>query len=66
MTTKDRNRLRRLEIENEHLRAKLDQQAQIIRNNLYEIVDLKTTLDLVRAALTATGALHEDRHSRLV
>lgn len=54
MTTKDRNRLRRLEIENEHLRAKLDQQAQIIRNNLYEIVDLKTTLDLVRAAITGS------------
>lgn len=33
MTTKDRNRLRRLEI---------------------EIVDLKTTLDLVRAAITGS------------
>lgn len=54
MTAKDRNRLRRLEIENEHLRAQVEKQAQIIRNNLYEIVDLKTTLDLVRAALTSS------------
>lgn len=53
MTAKDRHRLRRLEIENEHLRAQVEKQAQIIRNNLYEIVDLKTTLDLVRAAVTA-------------
>jgi hypothetical protein len=52
MTAKDRNRLRKLEIENEYLREKLDQMAQINRNNLYEIVDLKTTLDLVRAAIT--------------
>jgi hypothetical protein len=52
MTAKDRNRLRRLEIENEHLRAQVEKQSQIIRNNLYEIVDLKTTLDLVRAAIT--------------
>ena len=51
MTAKDRHRLRRLEIENEYLREKLDQMAQIIRNNLYEIVDLKTTLDLVRQAI---------------
>lgn len=43
MTAKDRRRLRRLEIENEHLRAQVEKQAQIIRNNLYEIVDLKTT-----------------------
>ena len=55
MTAKDRHRLRRLEIENEYLRAQVEKQAQIIRNNLYEIVDLKTTLDLVRAAITATG-----------
>jgi len=52
MTAKDRHRLRRLEIENEYLREKLDQMAQINRNKLYEIVDLKTTLDLVRAAVT--------------
>jgi hypothetical protein len=51
MTAKDRNRLRRLEVENEHLRAQVEKQAQIIRNNLYEIVDLKTTLDLVRQAI---------------
>ena len=51
MTAKDRHRLRRLEIENEYLREKLDQMAQINRNNLYEIVDLKTTLDLVRQAI---------------
>ena len=51
MTAKDRHRLRRLEVENEHLRAKVDQQSQIIRNNLYEIVDLKTTLDLVKQAI---------------
>ena len=54
MTAKDRNRLRRLEIENEHLRAQVEKQAQIIRNNLYEIVELKTTLDLVRAAVTGS------------
>ena len=52
MTAKDRHRLRRLEIENEYLREKLDQQSQIIRNNLYEIVELKTALDLVRYAVT--------------
>ena len=54
MTAKDRHRLRRLEIENEYLRERLDQQSQIIRNNLYEIVELKTTLDLVRAAITGS------------
>jgi hypothetical protein len=54
MTAKDRHRLRRLEIENEHLRAQVEKQSQIIRNNLYEIVELKTTLDLVRAAITGS------------
>ena len=54
MTAKDRHRLRRLEVENEHLRAQVEKQSQIIRNNLYEIVELKTALDLVRYAVTGS------------
>jgi hypothetical protein len=61
MTAKDRHRLRRLEIENEYLREKLDQMAQINRNNLYEIVDLKTTLDIIKAALLDTSQISGNR-----
>ena len=54
MTAKERNRLRKLERENEHFRAQIDKQSIIIRNNIYEIVELKTALDIIKAALPDT------------
>jgi flagellar basal body-associated protein FliL len=54
MISKDRQRLKKLEMENEHLRAQVEKQSTIIRNNIYEIVELKTALDLIKAALPYT------------
>jgi len=54
MISKDRQKLKKLEMENEHLRAQIDKQSTIIRNNIYEIVELKTALDLIKAALPDT------------
>ena len=45
MTIKETARMRRLETENQHLREALEKQAAIYRDQLYEIVVLKTKID---------------------
>ena len=52
MNSKDRARVSRLEAENAQLRAQIEKHMQIYREQLYELVDLRTQLDLVRAAIT--------------
>ena len=51
MTRKESAKMRRLETENERLREALERQAAIYRDQLYEIVVLKTKLDLVEEAM---------------
>ena len=60
MTAKERARLARLETENARLREQLDKQAKIYREQLYELVELKTTIDLVTTALGGTGMSNGD------
>ena len=55
MTAKERNRLRKLEIENQYLRAEVHKQSGTLRNYIYQIVDLKTKLDLVEEVVTFNG-----------
>ena len=51
MTLKESAKMRRLETENQHLRETLERQMTIYRDQLYEIVVLKTKLDLVEEAM---------------
>ena len=51
LNLKETARMRRLETENQHLREALEKQAAIYRDQLYEIVVLKTKLDLVEEAM---------------
>jgi predicted nuclease with TOPRIM domain len=51
MTKQEAAKLRRLEAENARLREVLDKHAAVYRDQLYEIVELRTQLDLVRDAL---------------
>ena len=51
MNLKETARMRRLETENQHLREALENQAAIYRDQLYEIVVLKTKLDLIEEAM---------------
>ena len=51
MNLKETARMRRLETENQHLRETLERQMAIYRDQLYEIVVLKTKLDLVEEAM---------------
>ena len=51
MTSKERARLARLEAENARLREQLAKQSQIYREQLYEIVDLRTKIDLITSVL---------------
>lgn len=57
MNSKERAHVARLEAENAQLRAQIEKHMQIYREQLYELVDLRTQLDLVRAAIT------KDEHS---
>ena len=51
LNLKETARMRRLETENQHLREALEKQASIYRDQLCEIVVLKTKLDLVEEAM---------------
>jgi hypothetical protein len=51
MTKQEAAKMRRLEAETVRLREVLDKHAAIYRDQLYEIVDLRTQLDLVRDAV---------------
>ena len=52
MTLKESAKMRRLETENQHLRETLARQMAIYRDQLYEIVVLRTNLDLVEEAMS--------------
>ena len=51
MTLKETAKMRRLETENHLLREALEKQSAIYRDQLYEIVVLKTKLDLIEEAM---------------
>ena len=51
MTLKESAKMRRLETENQNLRETLERQMAIYRDQLYEIVVLKTKIDLVEEAM---------------
>lgn len=55
LNSKERAHVTRLEAENAQLRAQIEKHMQIYREQLYELVDLRTQLDLVRAAITKDG-----------
>lgn len=58
MTAKERQRMQRLEIENRELRSALDHHQDVNRRTLYELVDLKTKLQMVDLALHGDEAGH--------
>ena len=51
MNLKETAKMRRLETENQHLRETLERQMAIYRDQLYEIVTLKTKIDLIDEAM---------------
>jgi hypothetical protein len=51
MTKQEANKMRRLEAETTRLREALERHTAIYRDQIYEIVDLRTQLDLVRDAV---------------
>ena len=51
MNLKETAKMRRLETENQHLREALEKQAAIYRDQLYDIVILKTKIDLIEEAM---------------
>lgn len=51
MTAKERQRMQRIEIENRELRAALNHHQDVGRKMLWEIVELKTKLELIDLAL---------------
>ena len=51
MTAKEAQRMKRLEIENRELRAMLGQHTDVYRNQLFEIVEMRTKLQLIDMAL---------------
>lgn len=52
MNAKERAKMARLEAENARLREQLERSMTVYRENVWELVDLRTQLDLVRAALS--------------
>lgn len=55
MTAKEQQRMARLEIENRELRDQLSRHMEIYRNQLFEIVELRTKLELVEMAIGGSG-----------
>ncbi|MBK9497339.1 MAG: hypothetical protein IPO08_23025 [Xanthomonadales bacterium] len=53
MTSKERQRMQRLEIENKMLRDEIAKHMRIYGDTLCELIDAKAKLDLVRSALEA-------------
>jgi hypothetical protein len=51
MTAKESAKMARLEAENKRLREMVDKQMEIYRDQAWELVGLRTKLDLVVAAL---------------
>lgn len=51
MTKQESAKLRRLEAETKRLREQLERHMDVYREQLYELVELRTQMDLVRAAI---------------
>lgn len=51
MTAKEKQRMKRLEIENRELKAVLSKHTDVYRNQLFEIVEMKTKLQLIDMAM---------------
>jgi hypothetical protein len=51
MTKQELHKLRRLEAETKRLREQLERHMDVYREQLYELVELRTQMDLVRAAV---------------
>lgn len=54
MTTKEKTKMRKLELENNELRAELDKAIGIYRESLYERVDQKIKLEMIREILESS------------
>ncbi len=51
MTKKEQMQFRRLEAENQALRDKLEKHIEVYSNMLFEVVELKTKIEMVRFAM---------------
>ena len=51
MTAKEQQRMKRLEIENQELRAMLEKHTAVYRDQLFLVVEMKTKLQLIDMAL---------------
>jgi hypothetical protein len=51
MTKAEEKKMTRLEIENKELRTQLDKHFVVYREQLYELVDLRTRLELIQEAM---------------
>lgn len=51
MTPKEAQRMKRLEIENSELRAQIEKHMSVYRESLYQIVEMKTKLQLIDMAM---------------
>jgi len=55
MTAKERAQFERLKAENARLREQLDKSLRIYSEHAWELIDLRTRLDLVRQAMEDEG-----------
>jgi hypothetical protein len=55
MTKKEQAELSRLRVENVKLKAEVDKLFGIYRDQLFEIVDIRTKLELVEQAINGAG-----------
>lgn len=51
MTKKEQGQMARLVVENRRLKEALDKHFSVYRENLYELVELKTKLEMIEFAL---------------
>jgi chromosome segregation and condensation protein ScpB len=51
MTAKEMQKIKRLEIENSELRAQIEKHMSVYRESLYQIVEMKTKLQLIDMAM---------------
>lgn len=51
MTKKEQMKMQRLEIENSHLRERLAKAMDVYRDQLWELVELRTKLEMVELAI---------------
>jgi len=55
LTQKERLRLRKLELENSQLRAALEKAQEAYRNTLYELIDYRTQLEMIKEIAETQG-----------